>query len=86
MRDTSPAIEKKMCEMIQQKTPIERMRMGWSMYETSKSLVIRAILEENPNISKADLRKEIFLRFYRNDFSPAEREKICAYLEKNTKE
>lgn len=80
MNDTPPAITEKMCEMIRMKSPIERLRMGCSMYETSRSLVIRAILERNPGISKARLRQELFLKFYGNDIDPVEREKILQHF------
>ncbi|NGX37322.1 MAG: hypothetical protein K1000chlam2_00476 [Chlamydiae bacterium] len=81
MRDTSPEMEKKMIEMMQKKSPTERVKMGISMYETSRYLVTRAIKEQNPNISETALRQEIFLKFYRNDFDPATREKILKHLE-----
>jgi len=81
MHDTPPEIYQKMHEMFQEKTPAERLKMGWSMYETSKYLVLRAIKEENPHISKAALRKELFLKFYENDFDPTTREKILKHLE-----
>lgn len=81
MNDTSPMMEKKLREMIQSKDPIERLKMGCSMYQTSRYLIERAILEENPLISKGDLKKEIFLKFYRDDFSPQECEKIIKHLQ-----
>ncbi len=84
MRDTTPEMTQKMCEMIRNKSPTERLKMGESMYETSKYLIIRAILEENPQISKADLRKEIFLKFYGNDYDPIQQEKIIKHLQKHT--
>jgi hypothetical protein len=80
MQDTPPEITEKMDELIRKKSPSERAKMGWSMYETSKQLVIRAILEEKPTISQAGLRKEVFLKFYGNDFSKEEQEKILEYL------
>lgn len=81
MHDTSPEIEKVMREMIQKKSPFEHLKMGCSMHATSKYLIIRAILEANPKISKKELKKEIFLRFYENDFDPVQREKILKHLE-----
>lgn len=81
MNDTSPSIDKKMREMIRAKTPLERLKMGSSMYETSRHLIIRSILENNPSISKKDLRTELFLKFYRNDFSVEECERIIKHLE-----
>ena len=80
MNDTPAQIEEKMREMIHKKTPEERLKMGYSMFELSKSLVIHSLLEECPNLSYSELRKELFLRFYRYDFDPAQRQKITAYL------
>lgn len=81
MDDTTPEIAEKMREMIRMKSPIERFKMGCSMYDTSKYLVIRGILEDNPNISETDLRKELFLKFYGNDFDSVKRQKILDHLE-----
>ena len=66
--------------MIQKKTPSERALMGTSMYATSRSLIIRAIKEKNPNISEANLRKELFLAFYGDDFTLEAKEKILHCL------
>jgi hypothetical protein len=42
---------------------------------------MRAIIEDNPNISKIGLRRELFMKYYGNDFNAAEREKIPFHLE-----
>jgi hypothetical protein len=84
MLDTTPEMHQKMIEMMQKKSPSERVAMGSSMYETSKYLIIRSILEKNPQISNADLVKEFFLAFYRNDFSPAELENIIEHLQQHS--
>ena len=81
MRDTTHEMTVKMREMIQLKSPIERLKMGSSMYETSKRLITRAILENNPAISKAEFRREFFLKFYGNDFCDRDIKKILSYLE-----
>jgi hypothetical protein len=52
------------------------------MYQTSRELVIRAILEKKPDISATDLKKEIFLHFYQNDFNKDQTQKILDHLEK----
>lgn len=80
MDDTTPEIAEKMHEMIRNKTFLERAEMGCSMYQTSKQLIIRAILEENPSISEISLRQQLFLKFYGNDFNEEEKEKILQYL------
>lgn len=81
MDDTTPDISQKIREMIRMKPPIERLKMGCSMYETSRYLITRAIMEKNPHISKSALRQELFLRFYGNDFDPISREKILKHFE-----
>lgn len=80
MNDTSPVMEQKMRELIQKKSPTERIEMGCSMHATSRYLIIHAILRENPSISLQKLRQELFLRFYGEDFDEAQKEKILAYL------
>lgn len=80
MDDTSPNIASKMCEMIRKKSSVERLKMGKAMYETSKYLIIRAILANDPDISESNLRKEIFLKFYGNDYDPIQQEKIIKHL------
>ena len=80
MNDTSPAIEEKMREMIRRKTPEERFKMGCSMYDFSKHLVTRAILEKRPGLSLRNLRQELFLRFYGEDFDPSIRQRILDHL------
>lgn len=80
MHDTSPEIDQKMRGLIQLKLPIERLKMGCSMYETSKKLVSDSILRNNPKISKKDFKIELFLKMYGDDFAPDLREKIINYL------
>lgn len=81
MNDTRPEITQKVREMIQTKTPTERVKMGFSMYSTSKMLVSRAICENMDTFSEADLRKELFLRFYGGDFDEATKKKILNHLQ-----
>lgn len=80
MNDTSPEMTAKMREMILRKAPADRLRMGCSMYDFSKRLVVNAILRERPNLLPNALRGELFRRFYGNDFGIAQREKILERL------
>jgi hypothetical protein len=80
MDDTRSDIAEKVREMFQMKSPVERLKMGFSMYETSKYLVARAIFESTSVYSGANLRQELFLRFYANDFDSATRQKILDHL------
>lgn len=80
MNDTSPQVAERMRELIRAKTSEERLKMGCSMYDFSKQLVIHSLLEREPRLSPSALRRELFLRFYRNDFDPQERQKILKHL------
>ena len=50
------------------------------MYDTAKQIVRSAIYESRPEITDAEMKREIFLRFYGHEFSPADREKFVAAL------
>lgn len=76
MDDTSPKMAQKMFEMIMTKTPFERLKMGFSMCETSRLLIGRYIRQRYPDISPVEFRKKLFLIFYGDDFNALEKEKI----------
>ena len=83
MNDTTPEIEMKMRELIAQKTPQERLEMGSSMFDTSVFLIKRFILQENPNISEVEMKQQLFLKLYRDDFTPEQIEKIFKYFQRS---
>ena len=80
MNDTPPHIQKIVDELIEKKTPEERLRMASDMYDTAKKMVISSILNENPSISAQDLKAEVFLRFYGHEFSSSQKVKIITAL------
>ena len=76
MEDTTPEMYKIRRSFLMNKTDSERFFMSVEMYEMFKAFVKSSILNEHPNISERELCKEIFKRFYKNDFSKDEMEKI----------
>jgi hypothetical protein len=80
MDDTSFLMKKRMQELIQEKSPEQRLIMGCSMFNCSKYLVVNAILREAPNLNPSRLRAEIFLRFYGSEFDVQQREDIIRHL------
>ena len=80
MNDTHPRVNQKIVEMMRRKAPEERLALGCSMFDFSKQLVMSSLREENPSLSPASLRQELFLRFYGNDFDSRAREKITFHL------
>ena len=83
MNDTDAKTAAKFTEMIMQKSPQERFRMGCSMFDFSKELVKASILKENPQISSSFLRGELFLRFYGQDFDEDQKRKIFNHFSKS---
>lgn len=68
-------------KMLKERSPEERMMMGFSMFETSRALVRVGILARHPDISGKDMKIEMFRRFYSNDFNPVTKAKIISTLE-----
>lgn len=76
MKDTTSEMESKFLDMMMSKSGEDRLRMGFSMFETARRQIITAIREERPDIDERELRKRVFLRFYGHEFNEVEREKI----------
>ena len=82
MKDTSFEMEEKVREIIRQKTPQERLEMASSLFALSRQLVIQAILREKPDISDSELRLEFFVKFYGQDYTEEDLQKILVALGK----
>ncbi|TLD41251.1 MAG: hypothetical protein JETT_2498 [Candidatus Jettenia ecosi] len=54
--------------------------MGFSMFDMARKQVVASIKMDNPQSSKSDIKRELFLRFYGQDFSPEEQKKILSQL------
>lgn len=80
MHDTSEDIEKRLAFMMFQRTPVERLRMASSMFNSVKKLIAAGLYREHGPLTEAQLRARIFVRLYREDFSDAEIEKIMKHL------
>ena len=76
MNDTCSTVENKIFEMMQQKTESERFFMGASMFDMARLVTKASILEDNPDISPAEIRGEFFRYWYWEDFDTSNREKI----------
>ena len=80
MNDTSSFIETRFMEMMMKKSGQDRLKMGFSMFDMARGQVIASIQRKNPNVDIKDLERELFLRFYGQDFSSEEQEKILHKL------
>ena len=80
MSDTHPQIAQRFLNLMMSKSNEQRLLMGCSMYDTARQIVQSAICNQNPTITSDAMKKEIFLRFYAQEFSQTEIEKIFPML------
>ena len=81
MSNDSLEASKQFQRLIMLKTPEERLRMGCSMFDTAKAMARSSILAQFPDISSGDMKKKIFLKFYGEEFSEVQRQKILNALD-----
>jgi hypothetical protein len=73
MTDTSPEFAQFYFDKIMSLSPKERLRMGSSLYDTAREIVLSSLPE---NMSETEKKVQLFLRFYENDFTKEQLEKI----------
>jgi hypothetical protein len=64
-------------KMLTGKTGKERLMMGFSMFDFSSRILLSSLRKK---VAPEKLRKAVFLRLYRNDFSKSQQEKILKHL------
>ncbi|MFN3561242.1 MAG: hypothetical protein ACK4XY_08655 [Chloroherpetonaceae bacterium] len=75
--DTSPEMQARYRQMLMARTPEERFKMGLSACEAARKLVLASL---PPDLDETERRVQLFLRYYKNDFTPSQQEKIIASL------
>ena len=80
MKDTPADVGARYRHMLLARPGEDRLRMGFSMYATARSLVVASILAREPDASPERVREAIFLRFYGRDFDEATRDRIALRL------
>lgn len=83
MNDTSSEIECIITDRMKRLSGEERLRIGASMFDTAKRLVIASFARGE---AAANTRVRLFLRFYGGDFDSVSREKIITYINRVTME
>lgn len=76
MNDTSLSIEKRMAQMVASRTPVERLRMAGSMFDSGKKIMKAGLQNEKGSLNEAQLRAQMFLRLYGDCFTHAEIRRI----------
>jgi len=76
VNDTTSELQAVHRRMLLSRSPAERVRMGFDMYDTARSIVLASLREEGED----DLPVRLFRRFYGRDFPPGECEVIEARI------
>lgn len=80
MTDTHASIERRFRRMMMGRAPLERLKMGCSMFDSAKRIVRSSILNQNPRLSAKEIKRAVFLRFYGQDFGREQQIKILNSL------
>jgi hypothetical protein len=81
MKDTSLEVEARYRAMVMARAPGgERPQIVSDMFDMTRSLLIAGIRATKPGISEGELRQELFPRYYGDELSTEQREKILAAI------
>ena len=81
MKDTSPEMDARYRAMVQARPPGgARFKIASDMFDITRGLLIAGIRAARPDITEGELRQELFLRYYGDEFSPEQRERILAAI------
>ena len=76
MKDTRSSVEALVRERMMCLSGQDRLRMGASMFEAARRLVMASLRDGTPS----EVREGIFMRFYGGDFDGARRKRILERL------
>lgn len=68
MKDTTPKIIERFNKMMMKFSAEERLKMGFSMNETSRKIVVASLLARKPQAVPQKKRLVLFNRFYQKEF------------------
>ena len=77
MDDTAPEIRNEMRKRMMSLAGAERLEMGSRMFDASRQVVLSSFPE---NLNDLEIREQLFLRFYKDEFSDIERRSIIEHL------
>ena len=76
LNDTDPAVALRLRKLMMERTGEERVLMGCSMFDAAKKIAGAAIRDRDPQVTRQEMRGELFRRFYGLEFGESERERI----------
>ncbi len=80
MNDTTPEMEKRFASMVAARSPADRLRMASSMFDTGRTLLQIGLKRQDESLSEGQLRAQVFLRLYGEDFARPEITRITSSI------
>lgn len=81
MNDTSPEMRQKQLEGIFRLSAKQRFEQGLEMIDFVRQTVENSILKKTPMLSEVELKIALFERYYGNDFSIQEKQRIIHHFQ-----
>jgi hypothetical protein len=78
MKDTSDAMEQRYREMLMSRSGEERVLMAFAMFDFARAIMRGSLEKQFPD--PVELKTQMFLRMYGQDFPAEQLEKIVAWL------
>jgi len=80
MNDTLPEAQKYLDELYKKFSGEEKIIMASGMYDATRDIIISSL---PPNLSRKEMLTELFLRFYKDDFTEEQIKDILNHIDKN---
>jgi len=77
MIDTTSDVETIVNHIYQEKSGEEKLLIALKMFETSREIVLSSL---GKNLQEKEIRKQLFLRFYKSEFENTKLEEIMSKL------
>lgn len=78
--DTTSRAAARFLRLMMARSAQERARMGASMFDAAREVVLSSIRAKHPGIDRADERVQLFLRFYESDLSAEQIDRAVARI------
>ena len=80
MTDTLPDADALVTALLAARSGSERVRMTCEMFDAAKTLMTADLRAQRPDMTSAELRRQVFDRLYSQDFDAETRARILAAL------
>jgi len=80
MNDTLPEAQKYLDELYKKFSGEEKIIIALGMYDAARDIIISSL---PPNLSRKEMLTELFLRFYKDDFTEEQIKDILNHIDKN---